>query len=138
MTMATTGIQFVRNKSSHRLSFLKVEDRKNNRLIAAGAQSAEVGDCWVPWCSSEQEFRDKVIVLINMPKREVLGYVWQQKPSSGDDERVRFSRTGWEDGTEGNRMPGYSTVGGKINLIVDHDGNVSAEQHSVAAAEGEG
>lgn len=129
--MATTGVQFVRNRTSQKLFFLKIEDSRNNRLIAANATAADVGDCWVPWCTSEDEFRRKTIVLISMPESKVLGYIWQQKPESGDDDRVRFSKTGWTPGSEANRIPGFSGTGGKINLIVESDGSVKAEQHSV-------
>lgn len=128
--MGTTGIQNVYRESSDTYLFVKLEDTKNNRYIKSSP--AEVGDCWVPWCSSEGDFLKKVIIVINLSKATLVGYVWQDKDSSGDD-RVRFSRKGWETASLSNRIPGYSNVNTKINLKIDANDNVSAEQASPVA-----
>lgn len=123
----TTGIQLVYRASNDTYLFVKLEDTKNNRYITSSPTS--VGDCWVPWCSSEGDFLKKVIIIINMTKRTLVGYVWQDKDKDGDD-RVRFSRNGWEQASTTNRIPGFSEVNTKINLKLDASDNVTAEKAS--------
>jgi hypothetical protein len=109
--------------------FVKLENTTNNRYLDPN-KATSVGDCWVPWCSSHEDFLKKGIIIINRFKRVVVGYVWQDKDPSGDD-RVRFGTTGWEPPTVNNRIPGYSNVDKKINLRINGEGKVSAEEASV-------
>lgn len=125
--MAVTGIQLVYKASSDNYLFVKLENTGNNRYI--DKNPTDVGDCWVPWCSNKEDFLKKVIIIINLTKATFVGYVWQDKDSSGDD-RVRFSRTGWESPAPANRISGESGVNIKINLKIDANDNVSAEKAS--------
>jgi hypothetical protein len=140
-TMPVTGIQFVRNDSPSQLLFQKAENNANNRYVPASSPlplpppgspapspGTDVGDCWVPWCSSNADFLKKTITILSMPDQKVLGYIWQDHDSKED--RVRFSRTGWSSPSESNVIPGEASVGIKINLIVNKDGSIRAEKYS--------
>jgi hypothetical protein len=127
--MAVTGIQLVYNDSSDELMFVKLEGTSNNRYLGPNKDTS-VGDCWVPWCGSHEDFLKKVIIIVNRFQKVVVGYIWQDKDKNGDD-RVRFGTTGWEAPTVNNRIPGFSNVDKKINLRIDGEGKVSAEESSV-------
>jgi hypothetical protein len=123
---AVTGIQIVYNETPDYLLFLKLENGVNNRFLEPN-KGTSVGDCWVPWCSSHEDFLKKVIVIINRSKKSLVGFIWQDKDKDGDD-RVRFGATGWDTASEKNRIPGYSSVDSKINLRINSKGEVSAEK----------
>lgn len=125
--MSSTVIQTIFNKTSDYLLFLDLENPGQNHFLSPG-QEKKV-DCLVPWSSSHEEFLKKGIVVINRFKKTTLGYIWQDHDSNKDD-RVRLWYTGWDKPTLENRMPGYSIVGGKINLIINSEGKISAEQAS--------
>jgi hypothetical protein len=125
--MPGTGIQLVRNDSSHNLLFVVLENTGKSQYI--DPKTSSTVDCVVPWCSSHDDFRKKGIIIINRFQKTVLGYIWQDKDSKNDD-RVRLWFTGWETPSLDNRMPGESVVGGKINLIISSEGKISAEKAS--------
>lgn len=126
--MPITGIQRIYSESHDRLMFVKLENTVNNRYIE-GSSTTDVGDCWVPWCENITDLLKKGIILVNRSKGTLVGFVWQQKDKHGDD-RVRFSKVGWEEPSTSNRIPGFSEVNTKINLKIDVHGNVSAEKSS--------
>lgn len=124
--MSTTGIQRVYVTSGDHYMFVKLEDSRNNRYLE---ENKDVGDCHVPWCSSTADLLKKAIIVINRTKATLVGFIWQDKDKDGDD-RVRFAKHGWEKAAPGNRIAGFSNVGTKINLKIDANDNVSAEQAS--------
>ncbi|HYH44044.1 MAG TPA: hypothetical protein VEG34_00025 [Thermoanaerobaculia bacterium] len=141
--MPVTGIQFVRNFSPNELLFQNAENNAHNRYVPAPGPTplpppgsspspspgvAEVGDCWVPWCSSIEDFPRRMITILSMPSQKVLGYIWQDHDSNED--RVRYSRTGWSEPSGSNIIHGESSVGIKINLTVEVDGSIRAERYS--------
>jgi len=138
-----TAIQFVRNESPGELLFLKAEDNANNRYVPQSSLTpvplpppgspgswpgTDVGNCWVPWCSSKADFLKNTITILSMTDQKVLGYIWQDHDSKED--RVRFSKTGWSSPSESNVIPGEASIGIKINLIVFFDGSIRAERYS--------
>ena len=124
----TTGIQRVDPDSKDQYMFVRLEDVGHNRYIKDKA-TTDVGNCWVSWCNSETELLKRGIIITNQTKGTLVGYVWQDKDSTGDD-RVRFSKSGWGSPAPSNRISGFSKVGTKINLKIDASDNVSAEEAS--------
>jgi len=126
--MPVTGIQFVKNNSTKRLLFQRAESNALNRyILESPAPATDVDNCWVPWCSSAEDFPKTTITILSMPDQKVLGYIWQDHDSNGND-RVRFSTTGWSSPSPSNQIPGDPTVGIKINLIVEANGSIKAER----------
>lgn len=126
--MATTHIKQLVNEVSNKLMFVKLEDTGNNRYALSGTETnpsfVDVGNCTVPHCDTEDEFLKKTIIITNMDNAKVIAYIWQHKSKDGD--AVRYSTNGWSE--NGNKLRGYSNVGGNINITVNPDGTIEGDK----------
>lgn len=125
--MPETKVSGVYNNSSDYILFVNLEKPDANQYLAPN-ENKEIGYA-VPWCSSHDQFLKKGIIIINRFKKTVLGYIWQDhEPTGAKDDRVRLGFTGWDTPSKENKIPGESNVGGQINLLIDAEGKISAEE----------
>jgi hypothetical protein len=86
---AVTGLQRISNAYLGSLTFTNAENGVNNRTINPHT-SVSVGNTWIPWCESKDEFKEKHIKIESKDK-DLTYYIWQQ----GDS--IRCTRDGWQD-----------------------------------------
>jgi hypothetical protein len=122
--MGVTAVKNVTNNFQDNILFINTEFSGNNREIAS-EQAQNVGNCWIPWCTQESSFPSKHLQIIDTSSEKVLWYIWQCAGPDGD--HVRCSQNGFQPPAQSNQIPGTSEVDGSRNLVLDQEGNISAQ-----------
>jgi hypothetical protein len=114
--MATTQLMGVVNRSGVELKIDFLEHDKHDAHIAAD-HAREFFYPPIPWCSSNDEFKSKGLLII---AGSTTFSIWQQD-GGNDGDHVRCSTSGWQEPATANRIPGESGAGGQIVLVVSSD-----------------
>ncbi|MEV0308548.1 hypothetical protein [Nonomuraea fuscirosea] len=112
--MTITGVQNVFNVLDADVLFVNLENSGNNRFIPAES-SINVGNCWVPWATSEPQLLGHALLIVNAANEDVLWYIWQRHVP-GQGNFVRASNKGWDD--PGEPLRGEPEAGHSINLMI--------------------
>lgn len=80
VNVLVTSIGKVTNASEEDIVFINVQDEANDRHIRSGG-SVDAGNCWIPWCRPDEDFRAHHIKLRTEsynPAIPAFAYLWQQ------------------------------------------------------------
>lgn len=116
--MADCEFNNITNQSEYEIMYVKLEDRNDNRIVAANGGSVPSGS-WLPKVSSADDFLKKVSVVLSMGDQRVLGYMWQRD----SDRIVRMSETGYD--ADASPLPGKNS--GKITLTITKQGKLRGD-----------
>jgi hypothetical protein len=111
-SMPVTSLQTVQNNLDDSIIFVNTENSGNNRQVRAG-RSRGLGNCWIPWCTKEEDFPPHHIQIVDKNTSVVIAFIWQH----GD--LVRFSQNGFEDPAD--PIDGEAAVGGSYDLVLAKD-----------------
>lgn len=106
--MPVTSIQDVFNASDKNIMFINTEFSGNNAKILNG-MDVNVNNCWIPWCTREEDFASHHLQIQNDEGR-VLWYIWQ----NGD--HVRASKEGFS--PDAPAINGVSAVGSALTIAL--------------------
>lgn len=116
-----TGIAQVISEYEREVMFVKLEERGNNRYVPARGYT-DVGNSWMPFCSSAADFLRHAIIIMDVEKALVLGCLWE------DQGHLYLSKSGWKAPHPGYLLPGVAGSGFTIDLIVTASGTIEGRK----------
>lgn len=108
-----TGLHYISNLYAGEIRFTNTEYEYNNRKIES-LTTMEVGNAWIPWCDSEDQFPAH---HMKIEAQNLTLYVWQSGPD------IRYSHDGWS--ANAPRIPGNSDIGQSVVWVLDADGKLT-------------